>query len=97
MDNKETKSISGKSSVNKNPSFLRDDYSYKSMGEEIGRLSKLKDDKIYEIKCNNCEMSVRSQGKNIIEIFERLKESGCIGCKNKDLVVKMVDMSGYNE
>ena len=38
-------------------------------------------------------MSIRSQGQNIRDTYERIKDKGCIGCGNKDLVVKKVDMS----
>ena len=75
------------------PAFLRPDYPYQAVGEPITDLSTLKPGVVYEIKCHKCEMSIRSQGPNIRSTYERLKESGCIGCGNKDLVVKMVDMS----
>lgn len=64
---------------------------------------------LYEIKCPKCEMSIRSQGCNIKSAYERLMNGieiknddgttrteggkGCIGCGNKDLVIRMVDMS----
>ena len=44
-------------------------------------------------KCPACEMAIRSQGVNIKSTFERLKESGCIGCGNKELIIKKVDIS----
>ena len=75
------------------PAFLRDDYPYKAVGEAITDMSQVKDGEIYEIKCHQCEMSIRSQGQNIRDTFERMKGSGCIGCGNKNLVVKKVDMS----
>lgn len=75
------------------PAFLRDDYPYKAVGEAITDMSQVKDGEIYEIKCHQCEMSIRSQGQNIRDTFERMKNSGCIGCGNKNLVVKKVDMS----
>lgn len=74
------------------PAFLRDDYPYKAVGEAITDMSQVKDGEIYEIKCHQCEMSIRSQGQNIRDTFERMKGSGCIGCGNKNLVVKKVDM-----
>ena len=64
---------------------------------------------LYEIKCPKCEMSIRSQGCNIKPTYERMMNGvevknddgttrieggkGCIGCGNKELVVKMVDTS----
>ena len=56
-------------------------------------MSQVKDGIVYEIKCNQCEMSIRSQGQNIRSTYERMKDKGCLGCGNKNLVVKMVDMS----
>ena len=68
---------------------------------------------LYEIKCPKCEMSIRSQGINIKSTYERMMNGvevknedgtvrveggkGCIGCGNKELVVKMVDMSRMAE
>lgn len=75
------------------PAFLREDYPYKAIGERITDISQVKDGEIYEIKCHQCEMSIRSQGQNIRDTYERIKDKGCIGCGNKDLVVKKVDMS----
>ena len=64
---------------------------------------------LYEIKCPKCEMSIRSQGVNIKSTYERMMNGvevknedgtvrveggkGCIGCGNKELVVKKVDTS----
>lgn len=53
--------------------------------------------KLGEIKCHQCEMSLRSQGQNIKKTYERLKENGCLGCGNKDLVLKKVDMSSAHK
>ena len=74
------------------PAFLRDDYPFKAVGDEL-RVEECVDGVVYEIKCHHCEMSIRSQGQNIKSTYERLKDSGCIGCGNKDLVIKRVDMS----
>ena len=75
------------------PAYLRDDYPYKAVGERITDMSQVKDGVIYEIKCHQCEMSIRSQGQNIRDTYARIKNKGCLGCGNKNLVVKMVDMS----
>ena len=77
------------------PAYLRDDYPYKAIGEPITDLDSLvQTGVLYEIKCPKCEMSIRSQGCNIKSTYERLMyENGCIGCGNKELVVKMVDAS----
>lgn len=76
------------------PAFLRDDYPYQAIGDAITDLDSLEIGVLYEIKCSQCEMSIRSQGQNIKSTYERLKENGCLGCGNKDLIVKKVDMSG---
>lgn len=68
---------------------------------------------LYEIKCPKCEMSIRSQGVNIKPTYERMMNGvevknedgttrieggkGCIGCGNRELVIKMVDMSRMAE
>ena len=68
---------------------------------------------LYEIKCPKCEMAIRSQGCNIKPTYERMMNGvevknddgttrieggkGCIGCGNRELVVKMVDMSKMAE
>ena len=75
------------------PAYLREDYPYKAVGEAITDLDSLEEGVLYEIKCNQCEMSLRSQGQNIKKTYMRLKENGCLGCGNKDLVLKKVDMS----
>ena len=75
------------------PAYLREDYPYKAIGDVITDLDSLENGVLYEIKCHQCEMSLRSQGQNIKSTYERLKENGCIGCGNKDLVIRKVDMS----
>ena len=88
-----------KSEVNDKPqekptsAFLREDYPYKATGDVITDLDALENGVLYEIKCNQCEMSLRSQGQNIKSTYEKLTANGCLGCGNKDLVLKKVDMS----
>lgn len=74
------------------PSFLQEDYPYQAIGEPITDLDTLESGTVYEIKCHQCEMSIRSQGVNIKSTYERMKESGCIGCGNKELVVRRVNI-----
>lgn len=68
---------------------------------------------LYEIKCPKCEMCIRSQGCNVKRIYEKLLNGveiknedgssrieggkGCIGCGNRELVVRKVDMSKMAE
>ena len=68
---------------------------------------------LYEIKCPKCEMSIRSQGINIKSTYVRMMEGvevknddgsvrveggkGCIGCGNRELEVREVDMSRMGE
>ena len=81
------------------PAYLREDYPYKAVGEPITDLDSLvQTGVLYEIKCPKCEMSIRSQGCNIKSTYEQMmNEKGCIGCGNKELVVKKVDMSRMAE
>ena len=74
------------------PAYLREDYPYKAVGEAL-EVGEVQDGVVYEIWCENCKMSIRSQGQNIRGQWERLKDSGCIGCGNKELVIRKVDMS----
>lgn len=68
---------------------------------------------LYEIKCPKCEMSIRSQGVNIKPTYLRMMNGvevknedgttrieggkGCIGCGNRDLVIREVDTSKMAE
>ena len=68
---------------------------------------------LYEIKCPKCEMSIRSQGMNIKSTYKRMMDGvkvqnddgstrieggkGCIGCGNRELVIREVDMSRMKE
>ena len=68
---------------------------------------------LYEIKCPKCEMSIRSQGLNIKPTYERMMNGvevenedgttrieggkGCIGCGNRELVIREGDMSKMPE
>ena len=97
MTKKQTTSNKESKQDKPTPAFLRDDYPYKAVGEAICDLDSLVDGEVYEIKCSNCEMSIRSQGQNIKSTYERLKNSGCLGCGNKNLVVKKVDMSAASK
>ena len=74
------------------PAFLRPDYPYQAVGEAL-KPEDCEDGVVYEIKCHACEMSIRSQGQNLRSTYERLHSTGCIGCGNKELVIKRVDMS----
>ena len=74
------------------PTYLREDYPYKAVGEAL-RPEDCQDGIVYEIWCDKCQMSIRSQGQNIRTQYERLKDSGCIGCGNKELIIRLVDMS----
>lgn len=93
MFNKNKNSQAEKPAEKPTPAYLREDYPYKAVGDAITDLDSLESGALYEIKCNRCELSIRSQGRNIKSTLERMKDSGCIGCGNKDLAVKKVDMS----
>ena len=93
MFGKKKASVDDKVQEKPTPAYIREDYPYKAVGDAITDLDSLEDGVLYEIKCNQCEMSLRSQGQNIKKTYERLKENGCLGCGNKDLILKKVDMS----
>lgn len=73
--------------------YSSSDYTYQSIGEKITDLDSLeKIGVLYEIKCPKCETVIRSLGCNIKSSYEKMiKGNGCIGCGNKELVVKRVD------
>lgn len=79
---------------NTTPTFLREDYPYKGIGEIITDLATLTlDGVLYEIKCPNCEMSIRSQGSNVRRVYERMMSTnGCFGCGSKEMTIRMVHM-----
>ena len=96
------------------PAYLREDYPYPAVGEPITDLDSLTPTGVlYEIKCPQCELSIRSQGVNIKPTFERMMNgvevtdpdgttrteggNGCIGCGCRALVVRRVDMSKMAE
>lgn len=90
---KKSQPIENKTQEKPTPAFLREDYPYKAVGDAITNPDALEDGVLYEIKCRQCEMSLRAQGRNIKKTYERLTENGCLGCGNKNLVLKKVDMS----
>ena len=76
------------------PAYLREDYPYQAAGEAISDAESIEDTGVlYEIHCPGCLMSIRSQGKSIRSTWARLRESGCIGCGSKDLVLRRVNTS----
>lgn len=79
------------------PAFLQSDYPYQTVGEQILNVDEMPIEAVYEIKCPECEMSIRSQGQSIKIIFNNLiNGTGCIGCGNKGLVVRRVGMKDKN-
>ena len=98
MSKKESTPVNEKPQEKPTPAYLREDYPYKAVGEAITDLDSLENGVLYEIKCNQCEMSIRSQGQNIRSTYERLMaNNGCIGCGNMNLVIKKVDMSSASK
>ena len=79
------------------PNYLKDDYPFIPAGKVITGSDVLTNGIIYEIKCLKCEMSIRSQGRNIRAILEHVRENGCIGCGNKDIVLNMIDMKNFEK
>ena len=74
------------------PSFLKNDYPYKAIGDTITDINTLEPNKVYEIKCPSCEMSIRLQGQKLISTYEKLKVSGCLNCKNENLIIRKIDI-----
>lgn len=78
------------------PAYLRPDYPYQAEGT-VEDADSLETGVIYEIWCDQCQMSIRSQGQNIKGKYIQLRESGCIGCGNKDLKIRRVNMTANAE
>lgn len=77
------------------PSFLKQNYPYQSLKKRITDPQQIKNTAVYEIKCNNCETSIRLQGKRIPLIYERIKGFGCLNCGNIDLFLYSVDINRH--
>ena len=57
----------------KTPTFCRENYPYKAVGDGITEFDSLDPHGVlYEIKCPKCEMSIRSQGCNVKWVYEKL-------------------------
>lgn len=70
-------------------SFYKEDYPYKAIGSIITDIESAELDAVYEIKCNECKMSIRLQGEKLKITHEILNCNGCLNCRSKDLVVRM--------
>ncbi len=79
------------------PAYLQPDYTFQAEVSPVGDIDSLEPGTVYEIYCDQCQMCIRSQGQNIQSKFEKLKESGCVGCGNKELKVRRVNMSANTE
>lgn len=76
------------------PAYLLSDYPHQAIGEVIFDPVSLQSSKVlYEIKCSDCEMSIRAQGDKVRHTYDHLmKSNGCIGCKNKSLTIRKIDI-----
>lgn len=76
------------------PAYLLSDYPYQASGEVIADLDTLQSSEVlYEIKCSECGMSIRAQGDKVKHTYDHLmKSNGCIGCKNKRLTIRKIDI-----
>ena len=79
--------------------FTADDYAYRATGEPVQSIDEIKDTGVlYEIVCNCCGTSIRSQGINTKDMLNgNLKSDGCAVCGKKEFSVKAVDMSKYEK
>lgn len=77
------------------PAFLLSDYPYQASGEVITDLKTLQSEGVlHEIRCPECDMSIRAQGGKVKHTYERLMNGdGCIGCGNKNFEVRSIDMN----
>lgn len=75
--------------------FLEKDYPYQGT-KVITNIDSIEaTGSIYEIRCEKCGMSIHLQENRLTATYERLiKGDGCIGCGNKELVVRQIIMDG---
>lgn len=76
------------------PAYLLSDYPHQASGEVIADPDTLQsNDVLYEIKCAECGMSIRAQGDKVRHTYDHLmKSNGCIGCNNRRLTIKKIDI-----
>lgn len=88
------KTVKSNSKTKGEPTYLNKNYPYKAFGDTITNLDSIKQTGVlYEIMCPKCEMSIKSQGVNIKNTYEKLMKNGCIGCGNRELIIRQVDTS----
>lgn len=75
------------------PTFLKEDYSYKAIGNKIIDISVLEPGSVYEIKCPACEMSIRLQGQKLCSTYARFENLGCLNCGHKESIIRKIDMN----
>ena len=63
----------------KSPAFLNSDYPLKK--EAVSEGEKIESEKLYELSCPNCQLVIRLRSSKVAEMRERIKKSGCPGCK----------------
>lgn len=72
------------SGVNR-PAYLAPDYPYQPSGDEILDLSRIETDNgLYELRCAACTFLIRSQGKNMGRIRDKLTAAGCPYCCSQE-------------
>ena len=94
---KNKKTVVEQSKEKPTPAYLRSDYPYQAMGAPVEDLNSVETGVFYEIWCEKCKMSIRSQGQNIKGRFEKMRETGCIGCGNKELKIRRVNITVNDE
>lgn len=75
------------------PAYLQENYPYQATNEAITDISEIEESGfLYEIKClsNGCELSARSQGASIKELYSKMSSDGCPVCKGKEFEIKIV-------
>lgn len=72
-----------KSAEKPTPAYLREDYPHKAVGKAITDFDSLEKGVLYEIKCNQCEMSLHSQGQNIKRLINACKKTAASAAVTK--------------
>lgn len=81
------------SEENRQPAYLAPDYPYQPAGDPICDPADIASDSgLYELRCSECTFVMRSQGKNMQKLFDKMNDSGCPYCQaTEPFVIRRVD------
>lgn len=75
------------------PAYLRADYPFRAAEAPAMDSDTLEPDRLCQIRCPACEMSIRAQAQKLRPVYGRLKDSGCLNCGNRELILSTLAYS----